>query len=190
MAPPDPASSTAPAETSDTVGRLDLVLRRYAPYLALVAAWTAMLGSLYFSEVRHLVPCGLCWYQRVIMYPLAVILVVGVLRGDRGLHLYVLPFSLFGTVVSAYHYLVQKTDLFDHAIACQMGVPCTAIYIHWLGFITIPMLALTAFVIISLAASAMRTGAWAHRESTPWRPVVATVGAVVAFFAGLYFFVG
>ena len=60
-------------------------LDRTSLYMALLAAWVAMLGSLYFSEIAHYVPCVLCWYQRILMYPLALILAIGLLRRDRQL---------------------------------------------------------------------------------------------------------
>lgn len=120
-----------------------------ARHIALLAAWVATCGSLFFSEVLGWVPCLLCWYQRILMYPLAVILAVGILRRDRGLPAYVLPLSLTGIGVSLYHYLLIKTDWFPPP-ACTAGVPCTVDYLNWLGFINIPFLALTAFVIISI----------------------------------------
>ena len=71
--------------------------------IALAAAWTATLGSLYLSEILKFVPCTLCWYQRILMYPLAIILLVGLLRRDKGVFLYALPFSIMGIGVSTYH---------------------------------------------------------------------------------------
>jgi disulfide bond formation protein DsbB len=121
-------------------------------HVALLAAWIATCGSLYMSEVLHWVPCLLCWYQRILMYPLAVILIVGILRRDRGLHWYVLPLSLGGIVVSLYHYLLIMTDWFPPP-PCTSGVPCTVDYINMVGalsFVKVPFLALTAFIIISL----------------------------------------
>ncbi len=127
-------------------------LSKRAPlFVALLAAWVAMLGSLYFSEVAGFVPCKLCWIQRILMYPLTAILLVAVLRRDDGVPAYVLPFSLIGIGVSTYHYLLQKTDIFPESTVCAGGVPCSIAYINWLGFITIPFLALTAFVIISIS---------------------------------------
>jgi hypothetical protein len=82
------------------------------------------------------------------MYPLAILLAIGIVRRDRGLHLYVLPFSITGIGVSLYHYLLIKTDWLPPP-ACVVGVPCTVDYLNWLGFINIPFLALTAFLIIS-----------------------------------------
>lgn len=119
-------------------------------YLAVLVAWVAMLGSLYFSEIAGFVPCKLCWYQRILMYPLALILPIAALRRDDGVPTYVLPFSVTGIFVSTYHYLLQKTDIFPESTVCAGGVPCNIDYINWLGFITIPFLALTAFVLISL----------------------------------------
>jgi disulfide bond formation protein DsbB len=119
-------------------------------YVALLAAWIATCGSLFFSEVLGWVPCELCWYQRILMYPLSIILAVGLLRRDSKLGAYVLPFSLIGAAVSFYHYALQKTDWFPPP-ACMSGVPCTVDYINLFGFVTIPFLALTAFLIITLS---------------------------------------
>lgn len=126
--------------------------RRLPLFIALLAAWIATLGSLYFSEIAGFVPCKLCWVQRIFMYPLAAILLVAVVRGDDDdVPYYVLPLSLIGMGVSTYHYLLQKTDLFTESTVCSGGVPCSIDYINWLGFITIPFLALTAFVIITIS---------------------------------------
>ena len=124
--------------------------QRIALVIALIAAWTATLGSLYFSEVLKFIPCSLCWYQRILMYPLAIILLIGLIRRDRGVFFYVLPFSVLGIFVSSYHYLLQKTDLFTHSVVCDAGIPCTTIWINLFGFVTIPFMALTAFLIITI----------------------------------------
>jgi len=137
------------------VRSLEGLLERYGHHLALVTAWIATLGSLYFSEVAGFEPCRLCWYQRILMYPLTVLILVGLLRRDRDLPYYVLPLSVAGILLSSYHYLVQN-GIFDTSVACVRGVPCSARYINWSGFVTIPLLALTAFLIITLATSAAR----------------------------------
>jgi len=115
----------------------------------MAAAWFATLGSLYLSEILKFIPCTLCWYQRILMYPLAIILLIGFLRRDKGVFLYVLPFSILGIGVSTYHYLLQKTDLFTHGAVCNSGIPCTTTWINFFGFITIPFLALIAFSAIT-----------------------------------------
>ena len=168
-------------------------LNRNSLYIALITAWVAMCGSLYFSEVRGYVPCVLCWYQRILMYPLALVIAIGLLRRDWNLPYYVLPFSLIGLGVSTYHYLLEKTDLFAGSTACRQGVSCTTQWINWFGFVTIPFLALTAFLIISI----MSVIALVNREPVaedeegdalrmPWLPVGGVIVAVLAVFAALF----
>lgn len=119
-------------------------------YPAWILAIVATGGSLYFSEVRHFVPCVLCWYQRVLMYPLTLILGVATYRQDGRAFAYSLPLSSLGLVVALYHVLHQKIPGFGPAGLCSSGVPCTAQYINWLGFISIPVLSLTAFTGITI----------------------------------------
>ena len=123
---------------------------KYGLYLAWLVALTATLGSLYFSEIREFVPCELCWIQRIFMYPLTIILGIAVFTEDRTIRKYVLPLTIIGGIVSLYHYLVQKVPGFAEIQPCAQGVPCSGQYINWLGFITIPFLALTAFTLITI----------------------------------------
>lgn len=141
---------------------LDL-LELCSRHVALLAAWIALCGSLFLSEVIGWPPCMLCWYQRILMYPLALILAIGIWRRDQGLHLYVLPFSILGAATSLYHYLLIKTAWFPPP-ACSAGIPCTVDYLNWFGFINIPFLALMAFLIITCMMAA-----WAllRRSTTP-----------------------
>ncbi|NJN19825.1 MAG: disulfide bond formation protein B [Oscillochloris sp.] len=118
-------------------------------YGALLTACLATAGSLFFSEILGWIPCTLCWYQRILMYPLSLMIAVGILRRDAGLPALVLPFSITGSAVSLYHYLLIKTDWFPPP-PCRSGVPCTVEYLNLFGFINIPFLALTAFLIITL----------------------------------------
>ncbi|WP_028399304.1 disulfide oxidoreductase [Ectobacillus panaciterrae] len=119
----------------------------------LVFSWltaiTAMLGSLFFSEVMHFIPCTLCWYQRILMYPLAVLIGIAFYNDDRRIYKYVLPLSIIGMMISGYHYALQKIPFLQKFEVCTSGVPCSGEYINWLGFITIPLLAFTAFTIIT-----------------------------------------
>jgi len=124
-------------------------IQNYAVGLAFLVALTATLGSLYFSEIVNFYPCILCWYQRILLYPLAVILLVGWIEQDEFLPKYVLPFSIGGMLLSLYHYLIQW-GLFSGGAVCAVGVPCSVRYINWAGFITIPFLALVAFSIITI----------------------------------------
>jgi disulfide bond formation protein DsbB len=115
-----------------------------------LAAVIATLGSLYFSEVLHFIPCTLCWYQRIFMYPLAIILGVAFYRNDRGIYRYSLPLSIIGMVISGYHILLQKVPYLQQFEMCKTGVPCSKDYLNLLGFLTIPMMAFTAFTIITI----------------------------------------
>lgn len=118
-------------------------------YLSWAVSLFAMLGSLYFSEIRGFIPCNLCWYQRIAMYPLVVILGIAALRKDYKQSKYVVIIASIGWILSTLHYLMQKTNLFQNVESAACGiVPCTGIYINLLGFITIPFLAWVAFTLI------------------------------------------
>lgn len=118
-------------------------------YLAWVQSIVAMFGSLYFSEVMKLQPCVLCWYQRILMYPLVAIIAVGILRKDKKIYQYVLPLSITGFIIAAYHNLLYYKILPESIQPCTLGISCTTRQIEWLGFITIPLMSLTAFAIIT-----------------------------------------
>ena len=120
-------------------------------YVAWTQALIATLGSLYFSEVMRLTPCVLCWYQRIAMYPLVAILAVGIVTRDARLRLYALPLSLIGLGISIYHNLLYYGVIPESIAPCTAGVSCTTRQIEWLGFITIPLLALVAFSVINLS---------------------------------------
>lgn len=119
--------------------------------LSWVAALIATLGSLYFSEVMHFIPCTLCWYQRIFMYPLVIILGIAFYRNDQGIYRYVLPLSIIGMLISGYHTLLQKLSFLQQFEMCTTGIPCSKDYINWLGFITIPLLAFIAFTVITVS---------------------------------------
>ena len=125
------------------------LLRRYGLYAAWLVSIVATLGSLYFSEVRGFIPCELCWFQRVFMYPLTIVLGIATYQGDRSIARYVLPLTVIGGSISTIHYLMQRGVIHWDA-ACSPAAPCTAIWINWWGFVTIPFLAGTAFVLITL----------------------------------------
>lgn len=124
-------------------------LRKYILYIALLQAIVATLGSLYFSEIAHLIPCVLCWYQRILMYPLVVIIAVGILKKDKYLPYYVLPLSITGLLIAIYHYLLQMGVIPESAAPCVAGISCASRLVEWFGFITIPFLSLVAFAVIT-----------------------------------------
>lgn len=118
-------------------------------YMAWLISVFATAGSLFFSEVMKLPPCVLCWYQRIAMYPLVIVLGVGIVLKDPRLRFYALPLSLGGLAIAIYHNLLYYKIIPDSIKPCTSGVSCTAKQIEWLGVITIPLMALTAFIIIS-----------------------------------------
>ncbi|GAA4722001.1 disulfide oxidoreductase [Brevibacillus fulvus] len=124
-------------------------LQRNALYLAWLVSLVAMGGSLYFSEGLGFIPCKLCWFQRIFMYPQAILLGIASYRNDRGVIPYLLPLSMVGGLISLYHYAEQKVPGLAEWMPCTAGVPCNQSYINWFGFITIPFLALLAFLFIS-----------------------------------------
>jgi disulfide bond formation protein DsbB len=137
------------------MARLDVlfqqVIRPNLAYLAWLQALVAMLGSLFFSEVMKLPPCVLCWYQRILMYPLVFIIAVGILLEDKRLNFYALPLSITGLVIAVYHNLLYYNIIPEAITPCSAGISCTTRQIEWFGFITIPLLSLIAFTLITLA---------------------------------------
>lgn len=131
--------------------------------IAWVASVIATVGSLYFSEVMHFIPCTLCWYQRIFMYPLAIILGISVYKNDNGIYQYVLPLPIIGMLISGYHVMLGKIPYFQQFEMCTTGAPCSKDYINWFGFITIPMLAFIAFTIITISLVIL---ARSHKEES------------------------
>jgi disulfide bond formation protein DsbB len=125
-------------------------------WLAFAIAATATAGSLYLSEVGHLVPCTLCWYQRIAMYPLAIILGIAAVRDDADVRLYVIPLAAIGGFLSIYHIAVQRVPGLPSA-ACSLDVPCSAIELERFGFVTIPVMALIGFASILVVLSLLTT---------------------------------
>lgn len=141
-------------------GKLARFFATYGTQLAFGPAIAALLGSLYFSEIRGFVPCELCWFQRILMYPIPILLIVGIFNDDWFLPKYVLPLSITGIGVSTYHYLLQN-HVFGTSI-CSAGVSCAQRYINVFGFITIPFLALIAFILITVF---MLGANWAYKRT-------------------------
>ena len=139
---------TTPAERDEAT---HVHARSRLVQLAWVQAVVATSGSLYFSEVMGLIPCVLCWYQRIAMYPLVVVLGVGLLLRERRIHFYVLPLSLIGLAIAIYHNLLYFDILPESIQTCTAGISCTSRQLEWFGVITIPLLSLVAFSVISAA---------------------------------------
>jgi disulfide bond formation protein DsbB len=116
--------------------------------LATIVAVVTMAGSLYFSEVAHYVPCPLCWLQRAVAYPVAVILVIAAFRRDVAVRIYVLPLVAIGTVISTYHWLLERYPQLETSF-CSTGASCAAPWFTRVGFITLAYMAFSSFVLIA-----------------------------------------
>lgn len=124
-------------------------LAAYGLVLAALVAAGATAGSLYLSEVAGLVPCELCWYQRIAMYPLAAVLAVAAWRRDWSVRPFALTLALGGGVVSTYHYLVQRFPDLEGIRTCEVANPCTATLIWKFHHVSIPFMALWAFALVA-----------------------------------------
>ena len=121
--------------------------------LATAIVTVATAGSLYLGEVVGYVPCTLCWYQRIAMYPLVVVLGVATLRADRQVWRSVVPLAAVGTVFATWHVAIERNPGLGGV--CDPAAPCTVLWVQELGFLTLPTMALIGFVAagaLSLAA--------------------------------------
>ena len=123
-------------------------LRSLTMELATLVAVGATLGSLYFSEIRNFLPCEFCWYQRIAMSPLALILLIATIRRDRKIIPYALALSTIGAIISAYHYQLQLFP--GQGSSCGLDASCAYKWVEVFGFVTIPLLAFGSFLLISM----------------------------------------
>lgn len=124
-------------------------LGQYAIYASWLIAMVGAFSSLYFSEVKRLVPCELCWYQRIFMYPQVFIVAVGLARKRLNeVPYYILPLSIVGTGISFYHVFLEQGFVPD-TNSCDGLVACSQIQLELFGFLTIPMLSLAGFASIT-----------------------------------------
>ena len=124
--------------------------RHWLPYLVWGIALGAMVGSLVLSDVMHLIPCVLCWWQRIFMYPLVVVVGVGVLRRDESWVYTVLPLASVGFLVATYHSLLQWGIIPAEISPCNVVVSCVTKQISLFGFVTIPFVSALSFAAITL----------------------------------------
>jgi disulfide bond formation protein DsbB len=118
-------------------------------WLLVFAGWliaaAATLGALFFSEVMELPPCVLCWYQRIFMCPLVLLLPLGLFPFDPKIIRYALPLAAVGGLIAVFHLLLAAGVIPENVAPCSQGVPCSETQIAWLGFVTIPLLSVLAF---------------------------------------------
>ncbi len=128
-------------------------------FLAWLIATLATLGALFMSEIMGLAPCVLCWYQRIFMFPLVIILALGLFPFDPKVLRYALPLSAIGLVIAAFHILLVWGIVPEALAPCRQGIPCKTVQIEWFGFVTIPLLSFLAFLTINalLLASTLKS---------------------------------
>lgn len=128
-------------------------------WLLVFGAWLlaalSTLGALFFGEVMQLPPCVLCWYQRIFMFPLALILPFGLFPFDARVIRYGLVLAVPGALVALFHQLLVAGVIPESIKPCTQGVPCSQTVISWFGFVTIPLLSVLAFTtLIALLVAA------------------------------------
>lgn len=114
-------------------------------FIAWLVASVSTLGALFLGEVMGFTPCVLCWYQRISMFPLVLILAAGLFPFDRGVVRYALPLALVGWLLAVFHWAVASGLVPESATPCSQGVPCSVEQISWFGFLTLPLLSVLAF---------------------------------------------
>ncbi len=124
-------------------------IKMYLLLVQFVISLAAIFGSLFFSEIMKFPPCNLCWYQRIFIYPIALIILMGLYLGSKDTNKFVTPFVILGLIFSAYHNLVYY-KIVQIIVPCTESSPCTVQQLNYLGFITIPLLSLCAFVALSI----------------------------------------
>jgi disulfide bond formation protein DsbB len=128
------------------------VLAAVGPVALVMAAAVAVVataGSLYYSEVADFPPCRLCWFQRIGMYPLAVLLPIAAWRRDRQVRWYAVPLAVIGGAVSIYHMVIERFPSLESG-ACEVTNPCSIIWVEQLGYLTIPTMALSGFALVAI----------------------------------------
>jgi disulfide bond formation protein DsbB len=135
------------AAGSEGATRLGSAISDSAVWLAWVVALGATLGSLYFSEVANFNPCRFCWFQRIAMYPLAVILPIGAIRKDPNVRWYAAPLAMIGAAISAWHSLIEWRPSLDNGECEFQGPSCTFVWFREFGF-SLANMALIGFLTI------------------------------------------
>ncbi len=139
------------ARWSSPVARFrDAAIEAVSPaalWLGSLIALVSMAGSLYYSEVAEFAPCDLCWYQRIAMYPLAIILGIAAFRKDTGVRIYTYPLAVIGALLAVYQYVLQLNPSLESGF-CGVDASCTERYIWQFGFISFPFMSLVGFAMI------------------------------------------
>ena len=126
-------------------------LKKNALYGAFAVALIAFVGSMYYSQILHLPPCVLCWYQRICIFPLFVILGVSIFKKSRDIIIPAFILAIVGWVISLYHNLLYFEILPEAAAPCMAGISCSTKFEGWLALFPIPLQALVGLTVILIA---------------------------------------
>lgn len=118
-------------------------------FTAWLVATASALGAVFLSDVVGIAPCVLCWWQRIFMFPLVLVLAAGLFPADRTVFRYAFPLVGAGWLVALWHVLLTKGVIAESLSPCTQGIPCSKVDAVWFGFVTIPLLSLAAFSVIA-----------------------------------------
>jgi disulfide bond formation protein DsbB len=146
-----------------TPRRINIPSRQWSLLLlSWLVAFVAGLGSLFFSEIMKLEPCVLCWYQRIAMFPLVPILAIGLYSQDSGCIKYAMPLTGTGWLAAFYHWLLYSGYIPKGLQPCGKGLSCAEVSLELGGLVTIPMLSLTSFTIITILLLLANRKGWSQ----------------------------
>ena len=137
-------------------------MNSYTLFLTWLGTLFAVAGSLFFSEVMHFPPCVLCWYQRIPMFSLAVVLATAVYFQDKKVLRYAFPLWALGIAIASYHLLVYYHLVPESITPCSQGVSCSERQIAWFGFVSIPLLSFSAFLLVGVGLFALKKEGRSH----------------------------
>jgi disulfide bond formation protein DsbB len=123
----------------------------YELWLAFLVSASATAGSLFFSEIANFVPCELCWYQRICMFPLSILTLLIAIANDQRAARYLLPLPVVGACIAVYHLLIEH-GVVGQSTSCSISAPggCATKWVDEFGYLTIPALTLTAFLLVTV----------------------------------------
>jgi disulfide bond formation protein DsbB len=118
-------------------------------FLPLIISLLAVFSSIYISEILMLPPCDLCWYQRILLFPMPLLIIVSIFKNDLTIKYYLRSLALIGIGIASYHYIIQFVHV--ESTFCGLESNCSSVQLEFLGFITIPFLSLITFIIIFIS---------------------------------------
>jgi disulfide bond formation protein DsbB len=136
--------------------RVKIVFTAHGILFVFIIACIATCGSLFFSEIAKFDPCKLCWFQRIFMYPQAILFAIAFWKKDKNIFQYSIPLSIIGACIAAYHYSIQISAI--PSLFCTAGSPesCVEKPFMMYGYISIPMMSLTAFLLILMTGAVVK----------------------------------